>query len=128
MTEQEKKTLLSFDDDQAFIGHIMSQEIPKELVEVPEWNVTILCQPPDAAAYYILQQKAFDEESQRYNYNKVFYELLMEGCCNPATGGKVFHESQRTMVMRYPVVVQRLAAAVLKLSNPGAGNDSIKKN
>lgn len=123
----DKNTFQSFDSDDAFIGHLLSQKPPEELVEVPEWQVTVLCKSLDAATHYAIQQKALDEKSRKYDYSKVLYEFLMAGCYNPVTGGKIFSESQRAKVMRHSAAVQRLAGTVLRLSS-GVQQDSIKKN
>ncbi len=126
MPEDEKK-LQTFDDDAAFISHIISRQLPEELVVVPEWGVEVLCRPLDAPTLMDVQIKASDPKTQKTDYRKTLFEIIAGGCYNPATGKRAFTESHRAEIMRDGSVILPLALAVMRLSKMVNTQDT-KKN
>jgi len=107
-----------FDDDQAFLSHILSKKPPEEVVEVPEWGVKVLCRALNAETRIRIQIAAYDEKSKRTDYRGVFSLIIMAGCFNPTTQHKIFTESHRDILMRQQDggAIERLALAILRLS------------
>src|SRR5487761_987522 len=91
---------LEFDDDQAFLTHIVSQRPPEEVVVIPEWNIKILCKALNAKSRLEAQIAAYDEQSKKTDYRRAIYEVIMAGCFNPKTGHKAFRESHRAVIMQ----------------------------
>ncbi|SRR6266568_6249745 len=108
----------TFDDDQAFLKYILDKKPAEELVEIPEWNVKILCRALNAETRIEIQLTAYDEKTKRTDYRRVFHMIVMAGCYNPATGHKVFRESHKDILMREHdgAAIERLALAILRLS------------
>lgn len=112
-------TWQTFDDDQAFLQHILSKKPAEELVEVPEWEVKVLCRALSAKDRVEVQIAAFDEQSKRIDYRKCFHLIAMAGCYNPTTGHKVFTESHKDVLLREQdgAAIERLAMVLLRLSH-----------
>lgn len=105
-----------FDDDQAFLSHILSKKPAEKLVEIPEWDVKVLCRAVNVADRIAIEKLCYDTETERTDYRKDFYAVVMAGCFNPVTGKKIFTESSRKTLMRNSGPIVRLAMAVLRLS------------
>jgi len=107
-----------FDDDQAFLRHILSKKPAEEIIEVPEWEVRILCRALNAESRIAVQQAAYDEQTKRVDYRKCFHMIMTSSCYNPTTGHKVFRESHRDTLMREQDggAIERLALCILRLS------------
>lgn len=108
----------TFDDDQAFLQHILSQRPAEKLVEVPEWEVRILCRALSAESRIEVQTRAYDERTKTTDFRRVFHLVVIGGCYNPATGGRVFSEKHKAALMQVAdgSAVERLAITVLQLS------------
>ena len=108
-----------FDDDQAFLKHILSKKPAEEVVEVPEWGVKVLCRALNAEVRIEIQMAAYDDKTKRTDYRRVFHTIVMAGCHNPTTGNKIFTASHRETLMRQQdgYAIERLAFAVLRLSH-----------
>lgn len=120
-----------FDDDQAFLKHIISKKPAEDLVEVPEWGVKILCRAMNAETRIKIQMAAFDEKSKRTDYRNVFAQIIMAACYNPTTGRKIFTESHKDTLMKQldGGAIERLALAVLRLSGMlGSTTEQARKN
>lgn len=120
-----------FDDDQAFLSHILSRKPAEELVDVPEWEVKILCRALNAEKRIEAQIAAYDEKTKRVDYRSVFHLIVMAGCFNPTTGRKVFTSSHRDALMREQDggVIERLGLTILRLSGMLLGDsERAKKN
>ena len=109
---------VEFDDDLAFVQHIISQKPAEKVVDVPEWNIRVLCRALGAEARLEIEAEAYDRETNTYDFKPVFYQIVMGGCCNPKTGKPAFKKEHRTALMREqdgrPVGI--LATEILTLS------------
>src|SRR5579885_700303 len=83
----------TFDDDNAFLQHILSKKPAEKLVEVPEWNVRVLCRALNAEHRMEVETRAYNAETKTSNYVNVSHLVLMYGCYNPTTGNPVFYSS-----------------------------------
>src|ERR1043166_6832708 len=111
-------TWQSFDDDDLFLQHILAKKPAERLVEVPEWNVKILCKALNADRRIRVQMEAYDEKSKRTDFRTVFHLVVMGGCYNPSTGNLVFAERHKAALMQQQDggAVERLAITILRLS------------
>lgn len=124
-------TFQTFDDDSAFLQHILSRKPAEKLVDVPEWGVQVLCRALSAETRIDAQMAAYDEKTNRTNYRKCFPLIVVAGCCNPTTGNRIFTESHKNALMREQdgVVIERLALVILRLSRMLADDaEQAKKN
>ena len=129
--ETPKNGWQSFDDDQAFLRHILAQKPAEEIVEIPEWHVKVLCRALNAETRIKIQVAAYDERSKRTDYRNVFAMIVLAGCFNPTTQHKVFTESHRDSLMKQQDggAVERIALAILRISSMiGTESSNIKKN
>jgi hypothetical protein len=112
-------TFQTFDDDLAFLSHILSKKPAEELTEVPEWNVKILCKALDAEARIAIQIKAYNNETKITDYRPFFPEVVVGGCYNPTTGNKVFTDKHLVALRRKQdgMAIERLAVVILRLSH-----------
>lgn len=114
---------LSFESDDAFLQHILSKKPAEELVEVPEWNVKILCRALGAKDRFEIQAMSSNEETKRYDYLPHLHLVVIAGCYNPVTGGKAFNDSHKDVLRQADgEVIARLALTILRLSHM-LGND-----
>ena len=121
----------TFDKDDALLQHISSREPLEELVEVPEWNVKILCKALDAEGRIVVEGQAYNAQTKRTNYSKVAHLFVLYGCYNPTTGNRVFSEAHKDMLKepRNGGAVARLFITVVRLSGMLAGDvEHAKKN
>lgn len=124
-------TFQTFDDDSALLKHIMSKKPAEKLVEVPEWEVEVLCKALGAEARVDVQIKSSDEETRRYDYRKQFGLIAMYGCYNPITGKRIFRESHLAALSREQdgEAIERLAITILRLSRMLSDDtEQVKKN
>lgn len=121
----------TFDDDQAFLKHIFSKKPAEELVEIPEWEVKVLCRALSAETRIDIQVNAYDEKTKKTDYRRVFHLIVIGGCYNPTTGHKIFTESHKNALMREQngAVIERLALIILRLSAMLGGDaEKVRKN
>lgn len=124
-------TWQTFDDDQAFLNHVLSRKPAEKLVDMPEWDVQVLCRALSTQDRVEVQMAATDEKTKRYDLRKVFHLVVMYGCYNPTTGHRIFKESHKQALMREQdgVAIERLAITILRLSRLLAESaEDIKKN
>lgn len=122
-------TWQSFEDDQAFLAHILSKKPAEELVEVPEWDVKILCRALNAEHRLKVQMAAYDTKTKLSDYRKHFPLVTMGGAVNPVTGKLAFTEAHRDFLEQHGGVVERLAVTILRLSRMLADDaERAKKN
>lgn len=109
---------LSFESDDAFLQHILSKKPAEELVEVPEWNVKVLCKALYAEARIEVQSKAFDAKTGLTNYAPYAHLVALYGSYNPTTGKQAFSKEHEAMLKdpKHGGAVVRLAFTILRLS------------
>jgi hypothetical protein len=128
-SESVAETWQAFDDDSAFLQHILSKKPAERLVDVPEWNVQILCRALSAESRLDIQMQAYDEIKKRTDFRAAFHSLVIAGCFNPATGNRVFSEAHRDALMQQQDggAIERLAMTILRLSRM-LPDENTKKN
>lgn len=128
---QEEQKFPEFEDDDEFVNHIISNKPAELLVNVPMWNVQVLCRALGADARFNLQLASINIEKGTYDYRPHFYMIVMEGCLNPKTGHKAFSEKHRDAIMKQQdgLAVETLALVILQLSHLlNAGIEGTAKN
>jgi hypothetical protein len=124
-------TWQTFDDDSAFLQHILSKKPAEKLVDVPEWGVRVLCRALTAEHRIEIETRAYDAKARTSNYVGVSYLIVMYGCYNPPTGNPVFYgaddseavRKQKENQMKITLMreqdggaIERLALTILRLS------------
>lgn len=124
------ETWKSFDDDGAFLQHILAQKPAEELVKIPEWHVEVLCRALHADDRIALQMQAYDEKTKRTDFRRIFYQIVQAGCFNPTTGKRAFTKEHKETLMKHGAAIERLAMTILRLSGMLAGGEAqnAKKN
>ena len=120
-----------FNDDMAFLNHIITQKVAEEVVDIPEWDTQVLCKALSSEGRIKLQIAAYDFKTKTTDLRRVFPEAVLLGSYNPATGNRIFKESHRDTLLK--VVdggpVEKLAMVVLRLSHLLAADQvETKKN
>lgn len=137
-------TWKTFDDDHAFLQHILSKKPAEKLVDVPEWNVRVLCRALNAEHRIEVDTRAYDATTKTTNYVKVSHLVLMYGCHNPTTGNPVFYgldddesvRKQKESTMQSVLMrkhdggaIERLTLTILRLSRMiTSDTENAKKN
>lgn len=121
----------TFDDDASLLQHIISKEPLEEVVEVPDWNVRVLCKALDGEGRIMVEAAAYDAGTKKTNYSKASHLIALYGCYHPTTGNRVFSEAHKDMLKQpqHGGAVALLAVTVLRLSGMLASDgDRAKKN
>jgi hypothetical protein len=121
----------SFDDDQALLKYISSKKPAEELVDIPEWDVELLCKALNSDMRIKVQIAAQDAKTETVDYRRVFVMIVIAGCYNPSTKKHVFTESSRAMLAQEQdgAAVEHLALVILRLSCMlKKESEQIKKN
>jgi len=109
---------LSFDDDMAFLQHIISNKPAEKLVEIPEWKTRVLCKALNAESRIEVQMAAYDAKARTTDFRKAFHLVVQGGCYNPATGTQIFSAKHKDILMRQMDggPIENLALVILRLS------------
>ena len=121
----------TFDDDASLLAHIISKEPAEELVEVPDWNVRVLCKALDGEGRIMVEAAAWNPATKRMDYSKASHLFALYGCYNPTTGNRVFSDAHKDMLKapQHGGAVALLAVTVMRLSGMFASDgDRAKKN
>lgn len=121
----------TFDDDASLLAHIISKEPAEEVVEVPDWNVRVLCKALDGEGRIMVEAAAWNPETKRSDYSKAAHLIALYGCYHPTTGNRVFSESHKDMLKQpqHGGAVALLAMVILRLSRMlGSDVEQAKKN
>ncbi len=121
MTMEETTTTtdwLSFDDDAAFLQHIISQKPVEKIVPIPEWKTEVLCKELNADSRIEVQMTAYDPKTRTTDFRKAFHLVVMGGCHNPVTGTQTFSAKHKDILMRQMGggPIEALALVILRLS------------
>lgn len=109
---------LTFEDDAAFLQHIVSQKPAEKIVPIPEWKTEVLCKTLNAESRIEVQVLAYDAETKMTDYRKAFHLVVIGGCYNPTTGKQTFAEKHKNLLMRQMDggPIELLALTILRLS------------
>lgn len=122
----------TFDSDQELLQHILSKKPAEKLVDIPEWEIQVLCRSLSANARIEVDAKAWDAETKTTDFRRVLYLIAMRGCYNPTTGKPFFTEKSEKVLMGpegESGPIARLAFTVLRLSRLLASDmEQAKKN
>lgn len=137
-------TWQTFDDDNALLQHILSKKPAEQIVDVPEWNVRVLCRALNAEHRIEVETRAYNAETKTSNYVGVSHLIIMYGCYNPTTGNPVFYgfgddkkaREQKEATLKTALMrdqdggaIERLALTILRLSRMIATDaENAKKN
>ena len=123
-------TWQTFDDDSAFLQHILSKKPAEKLVEVPEWNAKVLCRALYASERIEIDVLAYNKETKITNYSKVSHLVVLYGCRNPVTGNRIFSEKHKqALETQDGGAIASLAITILRLSHMlSTDAENAKKN
>lgn len=132
-TEQveQQQQFQTFEDNDALLQHLLSQEPDEKLVDVPEWKTQILCRALNAEDRIKVEMAAYDDTDKSTDYRRCFYLIVSKGCYNPANGTPFFKPEHEEIFMKKKDggPIGRLALAVLRLSRMlASGREDVKKN
>lgn len=110
---------------------LAAQDIPTEVVTIPEWGVDILVRGMSAGDRITLMQNAFDQNTQQVNMSIVYPDVVVACAHDPASNEPIFTEADKAAILaKSSAAVERLANVGLRLSGIGkdeqdaAGKDS----
>jgi len=110
---------------------LAAEDIPSELVEIPEWGVELLVKGMTAGDRLMLMQNAYDQVTQQVNMAIVYPDVVVACAYDPENGELIFSDSDKSELMKKAsAAIERLAGVGLRLSGIGqteqdaAGKDS----
>jgi hypothetical protein len=110
---------------------LAAQDIPAEVVAIPEWGVDVLVRGMSAGDRITLMQNAFDQTTQQVNMSIVYPDVVVACTFDPESDEAVFSEADKSAILaKSSAAVERLANVGLRLSGIGkdeqdaAGKDS----
>jgi hypothetical protein len=118
-------------NDNELLEHILSRKPAEKLVDIPEWEVEILCRALNARNRLEVEAKAYDTTEKTSDLKRSFYLVVMYGCYNPSTGNLFFKQQHEKALMEQQDggPVEQLALAILRLSRMLPGDaENAKKN
>lgn len=108
-----------------------AQDIPTEVVNIPEWGVDVLVRGMSAGDRITLMQNAFDQTTQQVNMSIVYPDVVVSCTYDPDSNEPVFTPADKDAILaKSSAAVERLANVGLRLSGIGkeeqdaAGKDS----
>ena len=112
---------------------LAAQDIPSEVVTIPEWGVDVLVRGMSAGDRITLMQNAFDQTTQQVNMSIVYPDVVVACAFDPDSTEPIFTEADKAAILaKSSAAVERLANVGLRLSGIGkdeqdaAGKDSSK--
>ena len=112
---------------------LAAQDIPSEVVNIPEWGVDVLVRGMSAGDRITLMQNAFDQTTQQVNMTIVYPDVVVACAFDPESTEPIFTEADKAAILaKSSAAVERLANVGLRLSGIGkdeqdtAGKDSSK--
>jgi hypothetical protein len=95
---------------------LSAKDTHSEIVEIPEWGVTVELRSMSGAARAVLMQEAVQSEGN-INMAKVYPDLIIQTCFDPETGEPVFEANDRDLIMsKNGSILDRLAEVATRLS------------
>jgi hypothetical protein len=112
---------------------LAAQDIPSEVVSIPEWGVDVLVRGMSAGHRITLMQNAFDQTTQQVNMSIVYPDVVVACTYDPTSDEAIFTDEDKAAILaKSSAAVERLANVGLRLSGIGkdeqdaAGKDSSK--
>lgn len=112
---------------------LAAQDIPSEVVTIPEWGVDVLVRGMSAGDRITLMQNAFDQTTQQVNMSIVYPDVVVACTYDPSSDEAIFTDEDKAAILaKSSAAVERLANVGLRLSGIGkdeqdaAGKDSSK--
>lgn len=97
-----------------------AQDIPSEVVTIPEWGVDVLVRGMSAGDRITLMQNAFDQTTQQVNMSIVYPDVVVACTYDPTSEEPVFTADDKTAILaKSSAAVERLANVGLRLSGIG---------
>lgn len=101
---------------------LAADDIPSELVRIPEWDVDLLVRGMTARDRIRLMQTAVDPNTGQINMSIVYPDVVVACVLDPATKQPVFTEDDKESVLgKASAAIETIAAVGLRLS--GIGKD-----
>lgn len=101
---------------------LAAQDIPSEVVKIPEWGVDVLVRGMSAGDRITLMQDAFDQNTQQVNMSIVYPDVVVACTFDPESDEPVFTPADKDAILgKSSAAVERLANVGLRLS--GIGKD-----
>lgn len=101
---------------------LAAQDIPTEVVTIPEWGVDVLVRGMSAGDRITLMQNAFDQTTQQVNMSIVYPDVVVSCAFDPASDEAIFTDADK------PAILAKSSAAVEKLANVGLRLSGIGKD
>lgn len=106
-------------------------DIPEELVEIPEWGVTVLVRGLDGKSRTRMLAKAANQESGQVDLQRIYPELVIACTYDPEERDPLFTSDDEDRVMaKSGAALDRITTAAMRLSGMNgeavdqAGKDS----
>jgi len=95
-----------------------AKDAPIEVMEVPEWKLTIELRGMSAGERVSMTTESFDANTNQPNLRALYPRVLIACVFDPKTGERVFQEGDSEMILsKAGTVVDRIAIAALQLSS-----------
>jgi hypothetical protein len=112
---------------------LAAEDIPVELVDVPEWGVSILVKGMTGADRGLLMEEAIDPATGEVNLQVIYPDAVILTSHDPETGARIFStEDRAALLSKSGLAIDRVATVAMKLSGfedkavDKAGKDSSK--
>ncbi|CAB4169709.1 hypothetical protein UFOVP1305_40 [uncultured Caudovirales phage] len=103
-----------------------ADDLLEEVVEVPEWGVTLLIRTPTLAARASMIKRFVNEDgtSNANDLGAMYPALLIATVCDPETGAALFTTNDSDLILsKNGAIVDRIAQIALRLS--GMSGDAV---
>ena len=105
-------------------GILAEDDIPTEVVTVPEWNCDVLIRGMSGADRAGLLERAVSPDGA-VSFSAFYPEVVIATAHDPETGGRLFDEGDRTLLMeKSGAALDRVATVGLRLS--GMTDEAVK--
>lgn len=102
------------------------QDEQSQLVDVPEWGVTVLVKGMDGRERAAFMRAAIDDKG-RPQFERIYPEVIIACTYDPDTGTKVFEQTDRDVIdSKSARATERIAKVALQLSGIEEPEDEAK--
>lgn len=103
-----------------------SEDIPEEVVAVPEWNTKILVRGMNGKQRARFLRRSTDPASGQVSWESFYPELVIATAHDPDSGDQIFEEADRdTLNQKSGIALNRVAEIAQRLS--GLGGDDVEE-